>query len=191
MGDFYNNTYRIVNIAKQSDGDIWENMIEYIHLKVNEIEGGFIMFIAGCIVGGIGGVFLLLGITFCCVGKKIWKCTEQVNGRIVNMCMNAYDYNHGETGNSNIGIKIGGTSPGTRCPVFSYMVNGVEYSRASNVAWNIGMIKRKMQQPQTIYYNPDNPQQSSLSRQSVWSTLGKVFILVGLVMIVVGLAFLV
>lgn len=147
------------------------------------------MFIAGCIVAGLGGAFFLIGIIFFWVGKKIWKCTEQVTGQIVDMCRNAFSYNNGGTGNSTFGVHVGGTSRGSRCPIFSYTVNGITYRRASNVAWNIGYIKRKMQQPQTIYYNPQQPEQASLVRQSVFSIIGKVFIPVGIAMIVAGCVF--
>ncbi len=146
------------------------------------------MVMGGYIVVGISTVFLFLGIMFFFVGKSVWKCTEMVTGEIVGMCMNAYDYNHGGKGNISIGIEMGGGNRGTtRCPIFVYRVNGVKYDRASNVAWNRGYIKRKMKKPQTIYYNPQNPKQASLLKQSAWSIVGKVFILVGFAALALGL----
>lgn len=145
------------------------------------------MFLGGCIVAGIGTIFLFLGIIFWVIGKNTWKCTETVTGKIVDMCYNAYDYNCGGTGRVNIGVKVGGSSAGSRCPIFSYVVNGIEYKRASNVAWNIGHIKRKMKQPQTIYYNPLNPRQASLIKQSILSIIGKVFIPIGFGMLILVL----
>lgn len=144
------------------------------------------MFIAGCILAGIGAVFLVLGIIFFAVGKSTWHCTEAVTGQIVDMCKNAYEYNYGGTGN--IKIRTGSGSTNTRCPVFIYIVNGIEYRRASNVAWDIGSIQRKMQQPQTVYYNPANPMEASLVKQSVFTILGKVFIPVGAALILIGVA---
>lgn len=36
--------------------------------------------------------------------------------------------------------------------------------------------KKKMNQPQNIYYNPLNPKQASLLKQSTLSIIGKVFV---------------
>ena len=110
-----------------------------------------------------------------------------VTGEIVGMCKNTYNYNHGKTGNTAIGIKVGANnSPTTKCPIFEYTVNGVKYNQASNVAWNKSHIRKKMNKPQNIYYNPLNPKQASLLKQSVLSIIGKVFIPIGIGMFILS-----
>lgn len=102
------------------------------------------MTIAGLIILGIGAIFLVLGIIFVAVGKTTWKCTGTTTGQIVDMCYNAYDYNHGGTGNKAVGISTGGGDAMSRCPIFEYQVNGVTYRKASNVSYNKGQIAKKM-----------------------------------------------
>lgn len=145
------------------------------------------MILAGYILICISAIFLILGIIFFIVGKSTWKCTEMATGKIVGMCMNAYDYNHGGTGNTAAGIKAGASSsPTTQCPIFEYTVNGVNYNQASNVAWNKSYIKKKMNKPQNIYYNPLNPKQASLLKQSILSIIGKVFTPIGVGMFILS-----
>lgn len=146
------------------------------------------MILAGYILICISAIFLILGIIFLLIGKSTWKCTEMVTGEVVGMCMNAYDYNNGGTGNIAAGIKVGASSsPTTQCPIFEYTVNDVKYNRASNVAWNKSHIKKKMNQPQNIYYNPLNPKQASLLKQSALSIIGKVFVPIGIGILILSL----
>lgn len=145
------------------------------------------MIIGAYVFGGVGGFFLILGVIFVMIGKMKFKCTAETEGRIIDMCLNAYDYNNGNSGNVAVGIWVGSSSPGMYCPIFAYRVNGVEYTRASNVSWNRGQIKRKMNKPRTIYYNPENPEQASLTKQSAFAVIGKIFIPLGVVCVVAGL----
>lgn len=149
------------------------------------------MTIAGLIILGIGAIFLVLGIIFVAVGKTTWKCTGTTTGQIVDMCYNAYDYNHGGTGNKAVGISTGGGDAMSRCPIFEYQVNGVTYRKASNVSYNKGQIAKKMNRQVSVSYNPENPQEASLSKRSSLSVVGLVFALVGTLFISVGCAFLV
>lgn len=110
--------------------------------------------IAGCIVIGVSIIFLLIGAVLFAVGKITWKCTGETTGKIIGMCLNAFSFNQGGTGDAEIGISLGAGGAGNRCPVFTYQVNGMEYRRASNVSWNRQQIKRKMNQQRAVYYDP-------------------------------------
>lgn len=66
------------------------------------------------------------------------------------MCLNAFSYNHGGTGNANVGISLGSEGAGNRCPIFVYQVNGVEYRRASNVSWNRWQIEKNESEKDNI-----------------------------------------
>ncbi|MDE6760871.1 MAG: DUF3592 domain-containing protein [Lachnospiraceae bacterium] len=149
------------------------------------------MLIAGYIVLGIGVLFILLGIIFFFVGKAVWKRCGRTEGKIIDMCYNAYSYNHGGNGKQAIGISTGNRSIKTQCPIFLYYVDGVEYKRADNVARNRGQIKRSMNQTHTVYYNLDNPEDASLIGKSIFSVIGIVFVPIGVVMLVISLVLLV
>lgn len=147
------------------------------------------MMIVVYIVEGLALFFLILGIIFVIAGKLSFKCTAATEGRIIDMCFNAYDYNNGHSGSTAFGIRVGSLEPGMYCPVFTYCVNGMEYTRASNVSWNRDQIKRKINKPRTIYYNPENPKQASLTKRSFLDIMGKIFILVGAVSLAAGIIF--
>ncbi len=138
------------------------------------------------VLEGVGMLFFVLGVIFIMVGKAKFKCTAETEGRIIDMCINAYDYNNGGSGHTAIGIYMGSFEPGMYCPIFTYRVNGMEYTRASNISWNQGQIKRKMNKPRTIYYNPEKPEQASLTKQSSFAIMGSIFILTGAISIATG-----
>ena len=89
---------------------------------------------------GVGMLFFVLGVIFVMVGKAKFKCTAETEGRIIDMCINAYDYNNSGSGHTAIGIYMGSSEPGMYCPIFTYRVNGMEYRRASNISWNQGQV---------------------------------------------------
>lgn len=148
------------------------------------------MMIAGFILLGLGIGFLILGLIFCAFGKRN-KRSSQVEGTIVDMCYNSYMYNHGGNGNVKAGISSGSQSLSSSCPVFEYQVNGVTYKRADKVAYNRGRLMRIMGQQRVVYYDPDNPQDASLSMQSPLTVIGVVFSVLGAVMIIMAIVFLI
>lgn len=135
------------------------------------------MSLAGIILIGIGCIILLIGILLIVAGNITWNYNGKTTGRIVDMCLNAYDYNRGQNGNMAVGIVSGGGSNGTRRPVFEYCVNGVTYRRASNVGGNPINIHKKIenQVPVTVYYNITEPFQSTISKMSPLKIVGIVF----------------
>lgn len=137
------------------------------------------MIVAGFIILGIGALFLILGIIFMAVGKATWKCTGTTTGQIVDMCYNAYDYNHGGTGNKAVGISTGDGGVLSRCPIFEYQVKGITYRRANNVSYNKGQIEKKMNRQVSVSYNPENPEEATLGKHSLLSVVGLVFALIG------------
>lgn len=153
------------------------------------------MFIAGIILTGIGGLFLLLGIIFIPVGKSIYKCTARTQGKIIGMCRNAYSFNHGGTGGYDMYINTGGNdiASGTSCPIFTYWVNGAEYRRASNTSYSIGHIKNLITSGKIldVYYNPQNPTEASLQSRSPLLVIGTVFFFAGAGLFALGIIFLI
>lgn len=152
------------------------------------------MLIAGGILLMMGLFFLLAGIILFLIRKFTWIYTAQTTGQVIDMCMNAFDYNMGNSGNVSLGIRTGSSSPGVRCPIYSYYVNGQEYRKASRVGHNRSYIRKMMEKPITVYYNPENPEQSCLGKIGalgftgiVLSSFGAVMLIVGIVLIIVGL----
>ena len=73
-------------------------------------------------------------------------------------------------------------------------MNGREYRRASNVAYNGSYVYRMMRKPVVVYYNPENPEQSSLGKMGamvfigiVFSGLGALFLAMGVFFFIVGI----
>lgn len=148
------------------------------------------MIIAGLILLGTGFLFCILGIIFFVLGRKNNR-SAQAEGKIVDMCYNSYMYNKG--GNSNVKgvISFGSQSAISSCPVFEYKVDGLIYKRAGKVAYNRGRVMRMIGQPCRVYYNPNNPEDVSLSSKSPLLVLGIVFSLISVVVLILGIVFLV
>jgi len=149
------------------------------------------MSIVSLIVLIIGLVFLVAGAILLIIGKLTWKCTAKTTGMIVDMCYNAFDYNRGGSGKKAVLVSTGNSGPNTRCPVFEYSVGGITYRHASNVSWNIGHIKRNMNKPREVFYNPENPNIATLSGLNVLKLLGTILCGVAALTLIVGLILLI
>ncbi|MBQ3515542.1 MAG: DUF3592 domain-containing protein [Lachnospiraceae bacterium] len=149
--------------------------------------GGSISIICGIVLLGIGILLFVLR-------KLTWKCTAQTEGRVIDMCMNAFAYNKGYSGKATFGVQNGTGRTKSRSPIYSYYVNGREYRRASNVAYNGSYVYSMMKKPVVVYYNPEKPEQSCLGKMGamtfigiVFSGLGVLFLFMGIVFMVIGI----
>ncbi len=145
---------------------------------------------------------------------------EKVQGQIVDMVWNAAMYNRPldevanveqfkvagmelRPGTRNAGIEIGGD--GEQDPnrpivgrgdinmyhkVYRYVVNGKEYTRADGVRYNEGAVKKWIGKTVPVYYNPENPQQSTLSNGSGYKLTMIILYIVGGLCVLVGLGLL-
>lgn len=149
------------------------------------------MLIAGCVCGGLGILFLILGICFISRGKKNFYYPSQVQGQIIDMCVNAYAYNHGPSEDGKVKIHIGGDPDNDMyCPVYTYWANGIQYRKAHMIAWDLGTIRRRMNQTVPVYYDPRDPAKSTLSKRSPLVVVGSVFTPVGAFLTILGGIFL-
>ncbi len=80
--------------------------------------------------------------------------------------------------------------------VYRYVVNGKEYTRADGVRYNRGMVEPLIGKPVTVYYNPENPQQSTLSNGGGYKLtmiilyiVGGLIALLGITLIILGSLF--
>lgn len=74
--------------------------------------------------------------------------------------------------------------------VYQYVVNGREYTRADGIRYNKGVVQSWMGKPVTVYYNPQNPQQSTLSNGSGYKITMIILYVVGGVLVLLGMALL-
>ena len=78
--------------------------------------------------------------------------------------------------------------------VYHYVVNGKEYTRADGVRYNKGAVQSWIGKSVMVYYNPENPQQSTLSNGSGYKltmiilyTVGGFLMLLGLLLLLRGI----
>ena len=144
----------------------------------------------GVVFTGFGVVFLILGVVFLIVGKNT-KCTAQVQGRIIDTCGNPFRYNREKDNNFTTTGGNRRSKDGTYAPIYSYYVNGQEYRRASNVSYTKMLVERMMKSPVTVYYNPENPQESKIGKMDAWKMIGITFSGMGILFFSMGVIFLV
>ena len=75
--------------------------------------------------------------------------------------------------------------------VYRYVVNGKEYTRADGVRYNRGMVEPLIGKTVTVYYNPDNPQQSTLSNGGGYKLTMTILYIVGGLIALLGITLLV
>lgn len=155
-----------------------------MHTETKQKTGEETMLIARMIVMGIGALACILGFIFKLAARSPY--TEQTQGTIVGMCMNAHSFNRGGSGNIRGLISSGSSHTGTRCPVFEYSVNGRVYKRANPVAYNCYKIQKMLGETRTVYYAPEAPEKASLVKNSVFGIMGTVFVSTGGAMILAG-----
>lgn len=150
--------------------------------------------IAGIILVFIGIVFLTLGIIFCVKGNNKKKYSGRTTGKVIDMCKSAKSFNSGGDGEGlhfGVYVSTGNTSRPklSSCPIFTYTVNGMQYTRADNVAYDVSMIRHMMERTVDIFYNPSNPADAKLVVRSPLLIVGIVFILVSVLMLGMGMSF--
>ncbi len=152
-----------------------------------------VFMIVGAGIVGLGLIFLIVAIIVLVKGSGK-KYSAQTTGMVIDMCQSAKSYNSGGDGSGlHAGVYVTtGSSQRmhiNRCPIFTYNVNGFQYNRADQVSINESTIRRMLQQPITVYYDPYNPADARLSKKNGMGLIGGIFIIVGLVMIGMGVMF--
>lgn len=74
--------------------------------------------------------------------------------------------------------------------VYQYEVDGREYTRADGVRYNKGAVQSWIGKTVNVYYNPENPQQSTLSNGSGYKITMIILYIAGGLIMLVGLALL-
>ncbi len=71
--------------------------------------------------------------------------------------------------------------------VYQYMVNDREYTRADGVRYNKSMVQSQIGKTVWVYYNPENPQQSTLSNGGGYKLTMLILYIIGGLLMLVGL----
>ena len=74
--------------------------------------------------------------------------------------------------------------------VYRYVVDGKEYTRADGVRYDKGTVESWMGKTVNVYYNPENPQQSTLSNGGGYKLTMIILYIAGGLIMLVGLALL-
>ncbi len=74
--------------------------------------------------------------------------------------------------------------------VYRYVVNGREYTRADGIRYNKGVVQSWIGKTVTVYYNPKNPQQSTLSNGSGYKITMIILYIVGGGLVLLGMSLL-
>lgn len=152
--------------------------------------------VAGIVFIGMGLIAIIVGLVFIIPYKNVRRFAgSKVQGQIVDMVWNASEFNQPREDVANIeqfsvgGVemrvgtrsRMGGDPPTANMyhKVYRYVVDGKEYMRADGVRYNKGAVKSWIGKTVPVYYNPENPQQSTLSN-------GKGYKLTMIILYVVG-----
>lgn len=71
--------------------------------------------------------------------------------------------------------------------VYHYVVNGKEYTRADGVRYNKGLVQSWIGKSVMVYYNPENPQQSTLSNGGGYKLTMIILYIVGGLLMLLGM----
>lgn len=74
--------------------------------------------------------------------------------------------------------------------VYRYVVDGQEYTRADGVRYDKGTVESWMGKTVNVYYNPENPQQSTLSNGGGYKLTMIILYIAGGLIMLIGLALL-
>lgn len=115
-----------------------------------------------------GGIFLLVGLLFLVIGlvlrsskqKKAKRCTAIAQGTVVDIVAHANR-----------------SSAPTFSPLYAYEVGGLQYFHSPSVSSTI--INYAIGEPVTVYYNPHDPHECRLEKDTASKALTLIFICLG------------
>lgn len=134
---------------------------------------------------GFGAAFLGIGFLFLEATEKPGRA--RTKGHVVDVCLDAVAYNSGLSGADTVGLMSVLKHSETRYPIFEYAVDGVIFRRAHPVSFKRAALKRMMEKPLIVYYDPLYPEKGSLTKHTFLGILGKCFIPAGISFLFIGI----
>ena len=144
--------------------------------------------IFGIVIAILGLVALIIALSFTAVARSDGKLQGQANGKIIDISYYPEGFNKGlgteEAVNASYATN---RQQHIAATVYAYVVDGVEYRRATNYLINEGAAKKKIGQECKVRYNMNHPAQASIAKSGVFKTIATVLYVVAVVLIVIGL----
>lgn len=145
--------------------------------------------ILGIVIVILGLVALIVALSFTAVSKANGKLQGQTTGKIVDISYYPEGFNKGlgteEAVNASYSTN---RQQHVAATVYAYVVDGVEYRRATGYLINEGAAKKKIGQTCNVRYNVEHPAEASIAKSGVFRTVATVLYLVAAVLVVVGVA---
>lgn len=153
----------------------------------------------------LGIILIIVGIAFILPCIAIGKLSASTRGLIKDITYDAASYNKRVAAKMSdliddspkrkvyVSAGVGGHHDISGDPkkmyhaIYSYTVNGVEYSKADGTGYNKGIAMKKIGSEVKVHYDPENPLKASLSSGLVYKVLSCSFIPAGAFIIIVGL----
>ena len=145
--------------------------------------------ILGIVIVILGLVALIVALSFTAVSKANGKLQGQTTGKIVDISYYPEGFNKGlgteEAVNASYSTN---RQQHVAATVYAYVVDGVEYRRATGYLINEGAAKKTIGQTCSVRYNVEHPAEASIAKSGVFRTVATVLYLVAAVLVVVGVA---
>lgn len=144
--------------------------------------------ILGLVIIILGVAALIVAISFTVVSKSDGKLQGETTGTIVDITYYPEGFNKGLGGEEAVNASYSTNRQQHMAgSVYAYVVNGVEYRRATNYLVNEGAAKKKIGQVCTVRYNVSNPSIASIAKSGVFKTVASVLYIVAFLLILSGL----
>ncbi|MDE6760874.1 MAG: hypothetical protein K2J90_09390 [Lachnospiraceae bacterium] len=139
------------------------------------------------IFAGITGIIVISFTIYLCSKKKF---DAVVSGQIIDSCYNPGEFNHEDTWKGADprfdidGVRVYTTSA---YPIFSYTVNGKEYTRAEYIYISRSSINRKKKRGVKVYYKASQPEIATIFNGGILRLVRNILLIITVVLLCVGL----
>lgn len=138
---------------------------------MNETLNLSVLFLIG--FGGLGGIFFIIGLVLLNKFKsKRIKCTEKTYGKVTDI-IKEISLNTDGRGYTYMWY-----------PVFEYTIGELKFKKQSY--YGGGQVKFAIGQEVEIYYNPENYNEFYVSGENTPKTIGKIFSIIGIVLMILA-----
>lgn len=130
-----------------------------------------------------GILFILIGIIQIGISWRGWKCNSVTQGTVTGLCRNPREYNTGTVSLLDVIYR----EPWKYHIIYTYEADGKCYNRADETAYTEKYIQKQMNKAVTVYFNPNHPEEASLSELTPDMRSTIKMIIIGCVLDILGL----
>lgn len=144
--------------------------------------------ILGIVIAILGLAALIVAISFTAVSRANGKLQGYTTGKIVDISYYPEGFNKGQGTEEAVNASYAtNRQQHIAATVYAYVVDGVEYRRATNYLINEGAAKKKIGQECKVRYNRNHPAEASIAKSGVFRTIATALYVVAVVLIEIGL----